>query len=121
MGILLGPASVERIAAMLRSPASRPQSFTRTRVRSPEGMPTLTSSTLDRRELEGLHELARELLRLDDYDHMLDAVVGRALETLRADRGFLVLERGEGLDFKVVRNWSRAELEGAASALALDL
>jgi len=75
-------------------------------------MSTETPSSLGRRELECLYRLARELLRLEDYDRLLDAVVNRSLEALGGERGFLVLERGEGLDFKVVRNWSREELEG---------
>ncbi len=62
--------------------------------------------------LQGLHGLARELLQLDDYDRMVDAMVEHSLESLRGERGFLVLQRGDELDFKVVRNWSRKELEG---------
>jgi two-component system response regulator HydG len=62
-------------------------------------------------ELQALHKLAIELLRLDDYDAMLDTVVRRALEILQAERGFLVLKRGEDLEFKIIRNWSRRELE----------
>jgi transcriptional regulator with GAF, ATPase, and Fis domain len=63
------------------------------------------------RDLESLHELATDLLQLEDYGQMLDAVVHRALSSLQADRGFLVLKHGEQLEFKVVRNWSQAELE----------
>ena len=70
------------------------------------------SSALKTQELLSLHELARELLKLDDYDQMLDAVVQHSLESLAGERGFLVLKKGDGLDFKVVRNWSRDELEG---------
>ena len=64
-------------------------------------------------DLEALYELATELLRLEDYDQMLDTVVLRALAILRADRGFLVLtdEETDALSFAVVRNWSREELE----------
>ncbi|MCB1033156.1 MAG: sigma-54-dependent Fis family transcriptional regulator [Acidobacteria bacterium] len=71
------------------------------------------ASSTDRKteRLEALVALSIELLRLDDYDLMLDAVVNRSLSILKGDRGFLVLERGDGLDFKVVRNWSREELE----------
>lgn len=69
-------------------------------------------SKLKTQELMSLHELARELLKLDDYDRMLDAVVKHSLESLAGERGFLVLKKEEGLDFKVVRNWSRDELEG---------
>lgn len=63
-------------------------------------------------ELRGLYELARELLTLEDYDALLDAIVQRALEILHGERGFLVLTKGEGFDFKVVRNWKRDALEG---------
>jgi transcriptional regulator with GAF, ATPase, and Fis domain len=85
-------------------------------------MPSDTRS-LQRRclELEALYELARDLLQLDDYDAMLDAVVRRALDCLQAERGFLVLKHGEKLDFKVVRNWSREELEGAREPLSRSL
>lgn len=65
-----------------------------------------------------LHELARELLHLDDYDRMLDAVVNHSLAILEGERGFLVLRRGEGLDYKVVRNWRRDELEGEADEIS---
>ena len=75
-------------------------------------MSTLDSASLETKQLRSLHELACELLKLDDYDRMLDAVVRHSLETLRGERGFLVMQKGEGLEFKVVRNWSRAELEG---------
>ncbi|MEM9556321.1 MAG: sigma-54-dependent Fis family transcriptional regulator [Acidobacteriota bacterium] len=73
---------------------------------------TTSDSSLDQRELQCLYDLARELLQLDDYDKMLDAIVGHALDALLGERGFLVLKRGEGLDFKVIRNWRRDELEG---------
>ena len=71
-----------------------------------------TAPSLDVEALQGLHDLARELLQLDDYYNMVDTVVRHSLETLRGERGFLVLQRGDELDFKVVRNWSRHELEG---------
>ena len=61
---------------------------------------------------QALLELAKKLLRLDDVDALLDTVVQESLKILRAERGFVVLQRSEGLDFKVVRNWSREVLEG---------
>ncbi|MEM9593794.1 MAG: sigma-54-dependent Fis family transcriptional regulator [Acidobacteriota bacterium] len=72
----------------------------------------MSETPLGEWELRCLHDLARELLQLDDYDRMLDAVVHHALKTLRGERGFLVLQKGEGLDYKVIRNWRRDELEG---------
>lgn len=75
-------------------------------------MSDTATSALGTPELQSLHLLARELLKLDEYDQMLDAVVQHSLESLRGERGFLVLQRGDGLNFKVVRNWSRDELEG---------
>jgi GAF domain-containing protein len=68
--------------------------------------------TLSNQDLEALYELAVELLQLEDYELMLDTLVQRSLELLHAERGFLVLLRGPGLDFKVVRNWSTEELRG---------
>jgi transcriptional regulator with GAF, ATPase, and Fis domain len=62
---------------------------------------------------EALCELAGDLLRLDDYDQMLDTLVQRSLAILAAERGFLVLTHGDALEFRVVRNWSREELEAA--------
>ncbi len=70
------------------------------------------NTLLRTQELQGLHRLACELLKLDDYGQMLDAVVRHSLASLKGERGFLVLQRGEGFDFKVIRNWSRDELEG---------
>ena len=64
------------------------------------------------RDLEAVNGLMAELLQLDDYEQMLDAVMRHALSILRAERGFLVLTHGEALEFKIVRNWSRDELEG---------
>jgi Nif-specific regulatory protein/two-component system response regulator HydG len=64
------------------------------------------------RRLQALHALACELLQLEDYEAMLDAVVRCSFDVLGAERGFLVLRRGEQLDFKILRNWSRDELEG---------
>ena len=63
-------------------------------------------------ELQALIDLAAELLRLEDRDAILDTVVQRSLEILHGERGFLVLQRGEDLSLKVVRGWSREELEG---------
>ena len=40
---------------------------------------------------------------------MLDAVVRHSLAILDGERGFLVLQRAEGLDYKVIRNWRRDE------------
>jgi transcriptional regulator with GAF, ATPase, and Fis domain len=65
------------------------------------------------RELEAVNALLSELVQLEDYDAMLDSVVRHCLAILHAERGFLVLTHGRTLDFKVVRNWSREELEGA--------
>jgi transcriptional regulator with GAF, ATPase, and Fis domain len=62
---------------------------------------------------EALCELAGELLRLNDYDQILDTLVQRSLAILGAERGFLVLTHGEALEFRVVRNWSHEELEAA--------
>ena len=59
------------------------------------------------------------MLQLDNYDAMLDAVVAHALESLRAERGFLVLLRDDQrIDFKVVRNWRRDELEGEGEPIS---
>jgi transcriptional regulator with GAF, ATPase, and Fis domain len=69
-------------------------------------------------ELEALYELAAELLQLEDEERMLDAIVRRSLGMLRADRGFVVLRRGETLELKVVRNWSLEELEGGAEPIS---
>jgi transcriptional regulator with GAF, ATPase, and Fis domain len=63
------------------------------------------------RDLEAIIALTTELLQLDDYDAMLDVLVRHALAILRAERGFLALTRGRSLELKLVRNWSRDELE----------
>lgn len=68
--------------------------------------------------LEDLVSLAIELLRLDDYALMLDAVVNRSLDILRGERGFLVMQEGEAYAFKVVRNWRPDELEGKGDAVS---
>lgn len=83
-----------------------------------EKMSETATHPLGVQELVDLHELARELLKLDNYDAMLDAVVHHSLESLRGERGFLVLQRDEGLSFKVVRNWSRDELEGEGEPIS---
>jgi transcriptional regulator with GAF, ATPase, and Fis domain len=62
---------------------------------------------------EALCDLAAELLRLSDYDELLDTLVQRSLAILAAERGFLVLTHGKALELRVVRNWSREELEAA--------
>ena len=80
--------------------------------------PSTGLSALGQAELTSLLELARQLLRLDDYDRILDEVVRLSLSILRGERGFLVLARGEGLDFKVVRNWSRKELESGGEPIS---
>src|SRR5262245_19134906 len=74
-------------------------------------MPPSEPSALRNEELESLYALAAELLQLEDYERMLDVVVRRALDLLHADRGFLVLRRGESdeLDFAVVRGWAPEE------------
>ncbi len=59
-----------------------------------------------------LLEFARKLLQIEDHDVLLDTVARESLVILGAERGFLVLRRTTGLDFKVVRNWNREELEG---------
>src|SRR5688572_5844384 len=83
-----------------------------------EAVTELETLRRQNRELQALHELAIDLLRLEDYDAMLDAVVGHALEALGAGMGFLVLVQGEELDFKVVRNWSRDELASEREPLS---
>jgi transcriptional regulator with GAF, ATPase, and Fis domain len=63
------------------------------------------------RELEAINGLMIELLQLEDYELMLDAVMRHALAILSAERGFLVLTHDRELEFKIVRNWSLDELE----------
>jgi transcriptional regulator with GAF, ATPase, and Fis domain len=71
-------------------------------------------------KLEALYALAAELLRLEEYEAMLDTLVRHAFTILGAERGFLVLQRGgtPEYDFKVVRNWSPEELEGAGEPVS---
>jgi transcriptional regulator with GAF, ATPase, and Fis domain len=69
-------------------------------------------------DLEALYELARDLLQIEDYDALLDAVVRRALALLGGERGFLVLTRGQRLDYKVIKNWSPAEYEGGKEPIS---
>ena len=59
--------------------------------------------------LEALNALMYELLTRD-YDAMLDAVVERSLAMLGAERGFLALLSGGGVEYRVVRNWSLDDL-----------
>ncbi|MEM9294037.1 MAG: sigma-54-dependent Fis family transcriptional regulator [Acidobacteriota bacterium] len=65
-------------------------------------------------DLAKLVDLAEDLLRLDDHERLLDAIVQRSLEVLHGDRGFLMLRSPDqgSLQLRVVRNWSREELEG---------
>ena len=67
---------------------------------------------------ESLYRLASELLKSEEYEEMLDAVVRHSLKLLGADRGFLVLMQGGALDFKVCRNWSREELESGKEPIS---
>jgi Nif-specific regulatory protein/two-component system response regulator HydG len=69
-------------------------------------------------ELQALLDLAAELLRLEDKDAILDTVVRRSLEILHGERGFLVLQRGQDQSLKVVRGWSREELEGVGEPIS---
>ncbi len=77
----------------------------------------MTQTTAPSQEA-GLLELAQELLQLEDLDQMLDAVMRHSLRLLEADRGFVVLKRSEGYDFKVIRNWRREELEGGGEPVS---
>jgi transcriptional regulator with GAF, ATPase, and Fis domain len=63
------------------------------------------------RDYQDLFELARDLLKLEEYEAILDLLVRRALTLLGADRGFLVLKQGERLDYKVIKNWAPTEFE----------
>jgi transcriptional regulator with GAF, ATPase, and Fis domain len=78
----------------------------------------ITTTDTQGSRLNALVALAIELLRLDDYDLMLDTVVHRSLDILRGDRGFLVMKQAEALAVKVVRNWSRDELEGQGDVVS---
>jgi transcriptional regulator with GAF, ATPase, and Fis domain len=69
-------------------------------------------------ELEALFELASELLHLEDSEAILDTLVQRSLAILRADRGFVVIGGPDSFEFKVVRNWSREDLEERPDAIS---
>jgi transcriptional regulator with GAF, ATPase, and Fis domain len=60
---------------------------------------------------QALYELSRQLLACEDFDEMLDAAVMQTLSMLEAERGFLVLVRGDDFVFQVVKNWSPEEYE----------
>ena len=81
-------------------------------------MPEAAKRALRQEELQALYDLAAELLQLDDYDQMLDALVRRSLEILQASRGFLVLLHGDSVEFKVVQNWSLEELDGGGEPVS---
>ena len=72
---------------------------------------SVMGSDLSREQIEGENLLMRRLLTTEGYDALLDVVVEESLEALRAERGFLALAKGDEVEFKVVRNWSRDELQ----------
>jgi transcriptional regulator with GAF, ATPase, and Fis domain len=70
------------------------------------------------KDLEQLLDLTQDLLLIERYDEVLDALVQRSMTLLGADRGFLVLNQGGDLEFKVVRNWSPQEYEGGKEPIS---
>lgn len=51
-----------------------------------------------------LQEITKELNRETDHDRLLELIMDAAIHLIRAERGFLILVRGDQLEFKVARN-----------------
>jgi transcriptional regulator with GAF, ATPase, and Fis domain len=84
-----------------------------------KGSKTLQNKTRDHlQDTEGLFSLAQELLRLSEYDAILDTIVMRSLALLGGDRGFLVFQREGALNFKVIRNWNTEEIQSGKEAVS---
>ncbi|MEM6530996.1 MAG: sigma 54-interacting transcriptional regulator [Myxococcota bacterium] len=58
--------------------------------------------------------LNRQLAREGDVDVLLERIVDAAIELLGAERGFILLDSGEGVRIAVARNLDRRALEGNA-------
>ena len=69
-------------------------------------------------QLTTLNELLKELLRGEGWDRLLDTVMSRALPLFGAQRGFIAVPEGDRLDFRVVSNWSRDELESGRETVS---
>jgi serine/threonine-protein kinase PknK len=70
------------------------------------------------KDMEALFELARRIIQPESSEDILGLVVKSALELLGGDRGFLVLTRGDALEYKVIRNWSPEDYEGEKEPLS---
>ncbi len=73
--------------------------------------PKMSGPSLPSESYRGLYRLARRLLVPRSYEAALDDIVEQTLQLVGAERGFLVTVKGQRVSFRVVRNWSRAELE----------
>jgi phosphoserine phosphatase RsbU/P len=51
-----------------------------------------------------LQEINKELNRETDQDQLLELIMDTAIHLIRAERGFLILVKGDQLEFKVARN-----------------
>ncbi|MFN7973641.1 MAG: sigma-54-dependent Fis family transcriptional regulator [Acidobacteriota bacterium] len=63
------------------------------------------------RDLEGLRDLAGDLLQVEEYDEMLDVLMTRALALLGGERGFVVLRSDGPHRPRVVKNWTADDLQ----------
>jgi transcriptional regulator with GAF, ATPase, and Fis domain len=68
--------------------------------------------------MEALFELARQIIQPERPEDVLGEVVKSALALLGGDRGFLVLVKGDAVEYKVIRNWSPEEYEGQSEPLS---
>jgi transcriptional regulator with PAS, ATPase and Fis domain len=69
-------------------------------------------------EQEALLRYAQQLLSTDDYESLLDTIVTGSLQLLQGDRGFIVLTKGETLDFRVIKNWGIDEYEAGQEPIS---
>jgi len=74
--------------------------------------------TTERANLLRMHEIARALNFEFNLDRLLEMVVDASIELTHAERGYMLLQRGTGIEVEVARNFGRGTVEADEAGLS---
>lgn len=76
------------------------------------------TSVMDQSTFQKLFDISKRILAQMNLDRLLDMVIDEAIGLTQAERGFLVLLKGEGLEVRSARNMDKESLKKAREKIS---
>src|SRR5215831_3271055 len=82
---------------------------------------TLSNSQLDITTYEKIFEISTRILAQMNLDRLLDLILDEAIQLSGAERGFIVLNKAEGLEVQSARNMDKESLKKAREKVSTSI